>query len=55
VHAALAYFYDHRAEIEADMAEEELVYEDLKAKQPSILEKTKARKADAPDDSISSR
>ena len=55
VHAALAYFYDHRAEIEAEMAEEERMYEDLKAKQPSILEKAKARKANAPDDSIPSR
>ena len=52
VHAALAYFYDHRAEIEAEMAEEDRIYEELKAKQPSILEKAEARKANAADDSF---
>ncbi len=55
VHAALAYFYDHRAEIEAEMAEEDRMYEELKAKQPSILEKAEARKANAADDSIPPR
>jgi uncharacterized protein (DUF433 family) len=55
VHAALAYFYDHRAEIEAEMAEEDRMFEELKAKQPSILEKAQARKANAPDDSIPPR
>src|SRR5262245_32240137 len=52
VHAALAYYYDHRAEIEAEIAEEERLYEELKAKQPSILEKIKQRQANAPDDSV---
>ncbi len=55
VHAALAYFYDHRAEIEAEMAEEDRMYEELKAKQPSVLEKAKARKANAADDSFPPR
>ncbi len=55
VHAALAYFYDHRAEIEAEMAEEDRIYEELKAKQPSILEKAEARKANAADNSIPPR
>ncbi len=50
VHAALAYFYDHREAIEAEMAEEEERVEELKAKQPSILEKARARKANAADD-----
>ena len=55
VHAALAYFYDHRAEIEAEMAEEDKMYEELKARQPSILEEARARKADAADDPIPPR
>src|SRR5262245_15856699 len=54
VHAALAYFYDHRAEIEAEMAEEDQMFEELEAKQPSILEETRARKANAADDPIPS-
>jgi uncharacterized protein (DUF433 family) len=55
VHAALAYFYDHRAEIEAEMAEEDRICEELKATQPSILEKAEARKANATDDSLPPR
>jgi uncharacterized protein (DUF433 family) len=55
VHAALTYFYDHRAEIEAEIAEEGRIFDELKAKQPSILEKARARKANAPDDSLPSR
>ncbi|HWE38851.1 MAG TPA: DUF433 domain-containing protein [Isosphaeraceae bacterium] len=52
VHAALAYFYDHRAEIEAEIAEEERLYDELRAKQPSILETIRQRKADAQDDPV---
>jgi hypothetical protein len=52
IHAALACYHDHRTEIEADLAEGERLYEELRAKQPSILEKTKLRKADAPDDTL---
>ena len=47
VHAALAYYYDHREEIEAEMAEEDRAFEELRAKQPSILEKARQRIADA--------
>jgi len=47
VHAALAYYYYHRAEIEAEVVEEDRVYEELKARQPSILEKIRQRVADA--------
>ena len=36
----------HRADIEADLAEGEWLYEELKAKQPSILEKIRLRQAD---------
>jgi uncharacterized protein (DUF433 family) len=52
IHAALAYYYDRREEIEADLAEGERLYEELKVKQPSILEKIRLRKADAPDDTL---
>jgi len=55
VHAALAYHYDHKAEIQAEIAEEDREYEALKAKQPSILEKIRQRTAHAQDDPISSR
>jgi uncharacterized protein (DUF433 family) len=53
VQAALAYYEDHRSEIDAEIAEEDRLYEELKAKQPSILEKIRQRKADAQDDPLS--
>jgi uncharacterized protein (DUF433 family) len=52
VHAALAYYYDHRAEIEAEIADEDRLYDELKARQPSILETIRRRKADAQDDPV---
>jgi uncharacterized protein (DUF433 family) len=52
VHAALAYYYDHREEIEADLADGDRLFEELKASQPSILEKIRLRMADAADDSL---
>jgi uncharacterized protein (DUF433 family) len=52
VHAALAYYHDHRDEIQAEIAEEDRAFEELKAKQPSILEKIRQRKANAQDDSL---
>jgi uncharacterized protein (DUF433 family) len=52
VHAALAYYHDHREEIEADLAEGERLFEALKAKQPSLLDKIRRRQADAPDDPL---
>jgi len=54
VHAALAYFYAHREEVEAEIQAEEREYESLKAKQPSILERIRERTGDAQDDPISS-
>lgn len=39
IHAALAYYHDHREEIEADLAEGDRLFEELKAQQPSILER----------------
>lgn len=55
VHAALAYYYDHREEIEAEIAEEEREYEALKAKQPSILDRIRQRTANAQSDPLPSR
>jgi uncharacterized protein (DUF433 family) len=52
VHAALAYYYDHRDEIQGEIADEERVYEELKAKQPSILETIRQRKANAQNDPL---
>ena len=50
VHAALAYYYDHRDEIQAEIEEERRFVEDLRAGQPSIFEKVRQR--NAPDDSV---
>ncbi len=45
VHSALAYYYDHRAEIEKDVREGEEFVEKLRAGQPSILDKIRDRHA----------
>jgi uncharacterized protein (DUF433 family) len=50
--AALAHYRDHRGEIEAEIAEEGRLCEELKAKQPSILEKIRQRTADATHDPL---
>ncbi len=54
VHAALAYYYDHRDEIHAAIEEERRFVEELKAKTPpSKLQKIlEARMANAEDDSL---
>ncbi len=40
VHAALAYYWDHREELEAKMAEDEAYVEEMRRKQgPSLLER----------------
>ena len=52
VHAALAYYYDHRDEIETDIREGDEFVEKLRAGQPSIFEK--ARQRNAQDDSLPS-
>jgi uncharacterized protein (DUF433 family) len=38
IYAALTYYHDHTDEIEQDICEGEKLYEELKAKQPSVLE-----------------
>jgi hypothetical protein len=54
VHAALAYYYDHRDEIHAAIEDEKRYVEELKAKSPpSKLQKLlEARKPDVEDDSL---
>ena len=46
VHAALTYYHDHREEVDADIRANEDMYEVLKSKQPSLLEKIAARRPD---------
>jgi uncharacterized protein (DUF433 family) len=54
IYAALAYYHDHREEVNTDIRAEQEWYEEMKAKHPSRLqEKLKARKANAPDDTLS--
>jgi uncharacterized protein (DUF433 family) len=57
VHAALAYYYDHRERIDQAILEGERFVAQMKAQaSPSLLqEKLKRMSADAPDDSVSSR
>ena len=50
VHTALAYYYSHRAQIDADIREGEEFAEKLRAGQPSIFEK--ARRRYATDDAL---
>src|SRR5271165_2689546 len=54
VHAALAYYYDHRDEIRAAIEDEHRFVEELKAKAPSLLqEKLKRLKGeDVTDDTL---
>jgi uncharacterized protein (DUF433 family) len=56
IYAALAYYHDHREEINAELAADETWYEEQKAKSPSLLqEKLKKVKAtDATNDSLPS-
>ena len=53
VYAALAYYWDHREEIQRQMQEETALAEQMKLKHPSPLELKLAGK-NAPDDSVSS-
>jgi uncharacterized protein (DUF433 family) len=54
VHAALAYYYENRQRIDADIEAAKRYAEEMKAEAgPSRLqEKLRQRKADAPDDSL---
>jgi len=54
VHAALAYYYDHKQEIDEDVEEGKRFAEELKAKSPpsKLQELLESRKANGPDDSL---
>jgi len=55
VHAALAYYYEHREPIDADVRAGEEAAEKLRAGQPSIFEKARQRTAaDAQNDTLPS-
>jgi uncharacterized protein (DUF433 family) len=55
IHAALAYYHDHREEINAELAEDQSWYEEMKAKAPSLLQEKlkKQQVTDAQDNSFS--
>ncbi len=52
IYAALTYYHDYTDEIERDIAEGENRFDELKARQPSILERMSQRKVDAPHDQV---
>ncbi len=54
VHAALAYYFDHRDGIDREIRDGEEFAEKLRNNAPSIFDELKARKPNAADDSISS-
>ena len=55
VHAALAYYYEHRQQIDADIAAGEQFVAELKAKSPSLLqEKLRRSKPHGQDNSLPS-
>lgn len=55
IHAALAYYHDHREAINAEIVADQAWYEEQKATKPSLTQlKRKARTANASDDSLPS-
>jgi uncharacterized protein (DUF433 family) len=54
IHAALAYYFDHRDEVDREIHEGEEFAAKLRAGVPSIFEELNARKPNASDDSLSS-
>src|SRR3954452_23825005 len=54
VHAALAYYFDHRDEVDREITDGQEFAEKLRAGAPSVFDELKARKPNAADDSISS-
>jgi uncharacterized protein (DUF433 family) len=55
VHVALAYYYDHREEIDRDIREGESFADRFRAGAPSLFEELKARPSHAPDYPVPSR
>jgi uncharacterized protein (DUF433 family) len=54
VHAALAYYFDHRDDVDREIQAGQEFAEKLRAGAPSVFDELKARKANAADDSIPS-
>src|SRR2546425_118829 len=54
VHVALAYYYDHRDDVDREIREGEEFAEKFRAGAPSILEELGVRKANVADDPVSS-
>jgi uncharacterized protein (DUF433 family) len=54
VHSALAYYYDHRAEIQVAIAEQDRFVEDIKTKAGSSLLQEKMMQGNATDNSVPS-
>jgi uncharacterized protein (DUF433 family) len=56
VHAALAYYYDHKDEIDREIARDEAWYEEMKTKTPSLVQEklAKLRSGHASDDPLPS-
>ncbi len=55
VHAALAYYYEHRERIDTDIAAGEQLVAQMKSKSPSLVqEKLRQRKPEASDSSLTS-
>ena len=52
IHAALAYYFENRDRIDADIVDSERRADLFRAGRPSILEKARKRTADASDDPI---
>lgn len=54
VHAALAYYYDHRAEVDAEIRADDEHWAEVESRQPGRLaDRLRQRKADAPDAPVS--
>jgi uncharacterized protein (DUF433 family) len=54
VHVALAYYYDHRDDVDREIHEGEEFAETVRAGAPSVFEELRARKASVADDPVSS-
>ncbi len=54
VHAALAYYFDHRDEVDRGIREGEEFADKHRAGRPSVFEELQARKVNAADDSLPS-
>jgi uncharacterized protein (DUF433 family) len=53
VYAALAYYHDHRTEIDADISADDEQWAEIERQNPGrLIDRLRQRKADAPDDTI---